>query len=170
VGAKADVTQSAKKGGPRMPARTGVKVETEFARPIEEVWPFFADFENMPKATAGVSGVTMTGEGVGCTRRVHFADRFTDERLEVMDPAAHRIVYRVTAKSPTLAFEDYTAEMKLTPVDAGRCAFHWESRFTVADGTEPDSVRAILRRSYGIALEGFHAAIDGARQVRAGIP
>lgn len=144
-----------------MPTQTGVRVETEFPVPIERAWRFFSDFGGMPNACEGVHDVVVTGSGIGAVRHVPIDDRFTDEELRVMDHENHRIVYAVVAKSPNVLFEDYSAEMALTPRGAQACRFTWESRFLAPDGVDPETVRAKLRASYARAMDGFRKALIG---------
>ena len=142
-----------------MPKQSGVAVEARFAHPIETVWALLADFENMPKLVPGVSGVTMTGAGVGAVRHVPFEQHYTDERLEVMDPAAHRLVYSVVAKADVVVREDYVAEMKLVADGHGACRFHWQSKFTIPDDADEAVEQAKLHRAYGIAIGGLERAL-----------
>lgn len=139
--------------------QTGVRIEAEFPVPLEPAWRFFSDFAGMPNACEGVHDVVVTGSGLGAVRHVPVGDVYTDEELRVMDHDAHRIVYAVIAKSPSILFEDYQAEMKLTARTPRSCGFAWESRFRVPDGIDPEPVRARLRAAYESAIDGFRKAL-----------
>lgn len=142
-----------------MPKSTGVAVEARFAHPIDTVWALLADFGKLPTLVPGCSGVTITGSGIGAVRHVPFEQYYTDERLEVMDHAAHRLVYRVIAKAPVVVREDYVAEMKLAADGPDACRFYWESKFTIPDDADVAVEQAKLHRSYGIAIGGIEAAL-----------
>ncbi len=145
-----------------MPQQTGVAVEARFAHPIETVWAFLADFGKLPTVVPGCSGVTVTGSGIGMVRHVPFEQHFTDERLEVMDHAAHRLVYRVIAKADVVVREDYVAEMRLEADGPGACRFFWQSKFTIPDDADVEVEQGKLQRSYGIAIGGMQAALAAA--------
>jgi len=141
-----------------MPTKTGVRVETVFAHPVEEVWPRFADFAESPKM-AGVQVAGVTGSGVGAVRHVLVGEGFADERLEIMDHAGRRVVYSIVDRDPSVNIEDYVAEMAVTPIDASSCRFRWESTFSVPDGDDPEQARERMRKAYGFYIEGFRAAL-----------
>lgn len=134
---------------------TGVSVEATFDHPIEHAWTLLADFAGLPNTVTGVGEVKVTGSGVGAVRRVPFEDHFTDERLEVMDPLAHRVVYAVITKSPNVNREDYVAEMRLEPDGPARCRFLWSSRFTLPDDADEAEEKRVLERAYRISIAGF---------------
>jgi len=142
-----------------MPTFTSVRIDDRFDCAIEKAWPLFADFEGMPKVVAGCYDVTATGSGEGMIRHVPVDQRFTDERLELMDHEARRVIYSVVNWHETVMFRHYTAQMHLTPAGPDACNFMWRSHFAVLDGVDPESVRQTLLGAYRNAIAGFKAAL-----------
>lgn len=143
-----------------MKRQADLRVEATFNAPIDEAWAFFSDFGNLPTAVEGVHDVEVFGSGVGAVRRVPFEDHWTDERLEVMEPAAHLVVYSVTDGSGSYPLENYVAKMQLVPIDNEHCRFTWHSHFTVGEGGDLDGLRSNLERAYRISIDGFRAQIE----------
>jgi hypothetical protein len=142
-----------------MSNQTGVRVEARFDCPIEKAWRLIGNFDLVPRVVPGTHDIEVRGLGIGAVRHVPFEQIYSDERLEELDEANHRLVYAVIEKSPEIPMQEYRAEMALTAEGPNACRFTWQSRFTLPDGLDRAAACAEVKRAYEISIAGFHAAL-----------
>lgn len=101
-----------------------VTVRDHIDAPIERVWEIVSDFGGLMRWHPHVVRCDATGNQVGSTRTVHFADWWAEELLTGLDPEAHVVEYAITACSRPENI-DAKGAISLTSMGPGRTAIAW---------------------------------------------
>lgn len=129
------------------------RVEKEIAQPIERVWAIVSAFGGLERWAPGVTACTVEGAGVGAIRTVVLGDRDARERLELLDPVAHKIRYHILPPHQMPA-DNVHGEMTLTPIGGDRTRIVWQSEandFRVP----PEQIGARIEAFYAGSIEGL---------------
>jgi hypothetical protein len=121
----------------------------------DALWQVIGDFGTACKYLAGVVNCTVDGEGVGVQRLLTSADgSIIVERLESLDPAAHRLSYTLLTDTP---FRNCLTIMIVHELGPSQSELEWSSTFE-ADGLPVDEAREMLEGALAVnclALKQF---------------
>jgi hypothetical protein len=124
----------------------------------DATWQVIGDFGAACQYLAGVVNCTVEGKGVGALRTSTYADGTTIvERLEALDPVAHRLSYALLSDTP---FRNCLTAVMVRDLGQGQCEVAWAATFQ-SDGLPESEAQAILEggfESNSRALQHFLAA------------
>lgn len=138
--------------------RTYAEVRRVLDHPIQAVWPLIASFGGLERWAAGVVACSVQGEGPGAVRTLALGDRVARERLEAIDPDAHRLRYRIL-QPHALPASDVTSEISLTALDDGRTEMVWRSQAAQFE-VPPEQIGARIERFYALSIDGLRRLLD----------
>jgi hypothetical protein len=105
--------------------------KTTISAPADATWQVISDFGAACRHLAGVVNCTVEGKGVGALRTSTYADGTTIvERLEALDPVAHRLSYTLLSDTP---FRNCLTTVMVRDLGQGQCEVAWAATFE-ADG------------------------------------
>ena len=98
-----------------------VQVQAQFDASIDQLWQLLADFGGLDKwlDPAAVESCESDGNDVGAVRTIVLAEGggVVRERLDVLEPNAHRFSYSIIGESP-IPVDHYSSTVKLTASEA----------------------------------------------------
>lgn len=130
-----------------------VYTSSVLSAPVEAVWAWIRDFNDLPKWVPAIGKSEIEGktpsDQVGCVRKITFADGgVARERLLSLSDHDHLFAY--TLLEVPLPLENYIAHVRLTPItDGNRTFIEWWSEF---DSPQGQQMTAALT---GIYMLGF---------------
>jgi hypothetical protein len=129
--------------------------KTTINAPADVIWQVIGDFGAACRYLAGVVNCTVEGEGVGALRTSTYADGTTIvERLEALDPVAHRLSYALLSDTP---FRNCLTTVMVRDLGQGQCEVAWAATFD-ADGLPESEAVEMLEGAFelnGRALQRF---------------
>ena len=130
-------------------------VEVHVARdldfPAETVWALLEDFGDISWAP-GIDRIEVIGEGISMIRRLHMQGMDPiDEKLSFLEPENMAFGYSIPQGIP-MPVSDYSANAKVTALDAGRCHVDWYGR-AKPEGASDEDAAAMIRGAYEMLLQ-----------------
>lgn len=107
-----------------------VQVQGQVNASVDEVWQLVADFGGLGKWADPqlIASCQADGNNVGAVRTIVLADGGAiRERLDALEPDAHRFTYAIVGESP-IPVDNYSATVKLTAGEGGTLV-DWVSTF-----------------------------------------
>ena len=127
-----------------------VRLTTELAFPIGQVWAMISNFGGIARWHPMLMACEAEGQGVGSSRRLQFADWWATEELTLLDPVSHSIAYHVTASSRP-EYVGMEASLMLATVDSGCTRLDWISGLP-DDHKEAGRVNSMLEAYYPVRV------------------
>ncbi|MFV0524434.1 MAG: SRPBCC family protein [Acidimicrobiales bacterium] len=122
----------------------------------DRLWTLVSDFGGIADILDGVGSCQLDGEGVGAIRSIPAAGGTVRERLDELDPDAHRLTYSII--DGPMPFADYSATMAITEDGADACTLTWTGRFR-PDGIPAGKAERLAGGIYEGGIDGFRAAL-----------
>jgi len=122
---------------------------------IEQVWATVSDYAGLLRWHPLLSACETVGEGVGAIRTAHFADRWAAERLDILDPAQHTMLYVVT-DSDEDEIVGVACQISLT-ADGDQTILTWSARATSPERTS--ALRPRLQAYYATRIQHLRDAL-----------
>jgi hypothetical protein len=125
---------------------------------IEQVWATVSDYAGILRWHPLLSACETVGDGVGAIRTAHFADRWAAERLEILDPVQHTLLYVVT-ESDEDEIVGVACQISLR-ADGEQTILSWSAR-----GTSPERTSALrprLKDYYATRIQHLRDALQAA--------
>ncbi|MGB5894633.1 MAG: SRPBCC family protein [Ignavibacteriaceae bacterium] len=117
----------------------------------EKVWGIISPFVGIETYVPAIENSVGKGEGEGMERKCKMCNVASfDETLVKLDHPNMELHYNVHDPSP-LPFSQYTAAMKVTPVDSNKCELTWNCEYEVDSGTAEEADSMLT----GIFLSGI---------------
>ncbi|MFV0257420.1 MAG: SRPBCC family protein [Acidimicrobiales bacterium] len=124
----------------------------------DRLWALVSDFGGIADILDGVASCSLDGEGVGAIRSIPAGGGTVRERLDELDPDAHRLTYSIV--DGPMPFVDYSATMAITEDGKDACTLTWTGSFQ-PDGIPADKAERLAGGIYEGGIAGFRAALDG---------
>ncbi|CCA90741.1 SRPBCC family protein [Novosphingobium sp. PP1Y] len=136
---------------------TEVSTSIEISASADKVWAIIGGFDNLPQWLNLIR--TSTLEDGGRVRRLEaVGGALIVERLLSFDEAERRFSYsHLEAPDPVT---DYVSEMRVSPLDEGRCTVVWACRFTPVSVSEAEAI-AHFDGIYSVGLHALKALVEG---------
>ncbi len=135
-----------------------VLVSGEIDGSVDDLWRLVADFGAVGWMK-GVTGVEVTGEGVGMVRAIFAGgDEAIVEELESLDEAGRQIGYTIKRNNP-LPVENYHATCKAVDLGDGRSRLDWACCFD-AKGVDEATAKAAVEGMYGVLISWVKEGVE----------
>lgn len=130
-------------------------MSVELASPAEKVWEVTGSFDGLPAWHPSVQSSVLEAAAGGVGRRVTniggtAGRRELTERLVYFDAAGREYAYTIIAGPAP--FVDYVGRLRVVPIDADRCTFHFTCRFRAAPGKSDAEATERIRTFYEAGL------------------
>ena len=122
--------------------------------PIGQVWSVVSDFADLAAWHPLIEGCEADGSGFGALRKVFFSDRTVVERLDELDEARHRLVYRVVESTRPVTV-GLTARITLSEREDLSTYVEWLTTLPAI----PESLARELAAYYPRRIEHLDAAL-----------
>jgi hypothetical protein len=134
----------------RIPERGRLALERrlDLPAPAETVWSVIGHFATLDSWMPGVTGLELTGDGIGAVRTCHTILGRFEELLEELG----RRSYTYAMLTGPLPVKDYHATLTVVAVSPTSCQVIWNSHFHAADGVDDRSARGAVEAVYAVGL------------------
>ena len=122
---------------------------------IGRVWATISDYAGLMRWHPLLSACETVGEGVGAIRTAQFSDRWAAERLDILDPAEHTLLYVVT-ESDEDEIIGVACQISLK-ADGDQTILTWNARATSPERTS--ALRPRLQAYYATRIQHLRDAL-----------
>ena len=127
---------------------------------VDKVWSIVSEFANVIDWAPSVSACTTEGRGIGAVRTVVESGFSFQEKLEVLDPVAHIISYRIVDPTP-FPMRGFFGTIHLDGEREGQTRLTWTADAESIDNSGLAVVGPVMDSFIQRSIRGLRAVLDG---------